>query len=204
MRSRYVAERLGSFLGKIAYNYARYGYHWYAVREIPEGKDLGEVDRKILTAYGVTYQHMRRKRRRAEGWANVAYVRYGRWFILLGTTGRHESFTRICRKHLLEEPLYFGGYIVALHDGEVTVLVSPRRWKRIRELAHRIALHNEAKVFHFFHTWLDGKAAPFSFPGVMKQKTTLLAEVNTRRRVAGLTPIPPLVWRTYERKPGAE
>ncbi len=47
MKERYVAERLGSFLGKIAYNYARYGYHWYAVREIPEGKDLGEVDRKI-------------------------------------------------------------------------------------------------------------------------------------------------------------
>ena len=200
MRSRYVAERLGSFLGKIAYSYARYGYHWYALREIPDGKDLDAVDEKLLTSYGVTYQHMRRRRRREEGWANVAYVRYKRWFVLMGTTGRHESFTRICRKHLLEEPLYFGGYIVALHGGEVTVLVSPRRWKRIRELAHRIALHNEAKVFHFFHTWLHGKVAPFSFPGVMKQKTTLLAEVNTRRRVAGLPTIPPLVRRTYERK----
>jgi hypothetical protein len=67
-------------------------------------------------------------------------------------------------------------------------------------VAHQIALHNEAKVFHFFHTWFDGKVAPFSFPGVMKQKTTLLAEVNTRRRVAGLPTIPPLVRRTYERK----
>ncbi len=203
MKERYVAERLGSFLGKIAYNYARYGYHWYAVREIPEGKDLGEVDRKILAAYGVTYQ-LRRKRRRTEGWANVAYVRYRRWFVLMGTTGQHESFTRICRKHLLEEPLYFGGYIVALYGGEVMVLVSPRRWKRIRELAHRIALHNEAKVFHFFHTWLHGKAAPFSFPGVMKQKSTLLAEVNGKRRTAGLPLIPLLVQRTYERNLGAE
>lgn len=199
MRSRWVAGGLGDFLRKIAYDYARYGYYFYAIREIPEGKELDVVDEKLLSTYGVTYQHMRRKRRGEKGFANVAYIRYGRWFVLLGTEGQHEAFGRICRKDLRQEPLYFGGYTVGFHETKIAVRVSPRRWKRIREVAKRISLHHEGKVHHFFHEWLNRKVAPFSFPGVTEQKKQLLQEVNKKRKVAGLPEIPPLVRRAYNR-----
>jgi hypothetical protein len=41
----------------------------------------------------------------------------------------------------------------------------------------RIALHNERKIHDFFHRFLR-KVAPFSFPGVVRQKEKLLEEVN--------------------------
>jgi len=182
---------LTGFLGRVAF-YARYGYLWYAIRKIPEGKDLEAIDQKLRDTYGVTYQRMKRKTRKDKGLSNVMYVRWKQWFVLLGTPGRHETFTRIYRKHMGVESLFFGGYVVT---GDGAVLVAPRRWKRIEGMASRIALHNERKVYHFFHVWLNQKIAPLPLPGITRQKWRLWKEVNERRRVAGLPLIPALPWQ---------
>jgi hypothetical protein len=194
----YVASGVGDFLRKVVYDYVRYGYVFYALREIPLEKagedELRRIDAKLIQAYGVTYNRTTRMRRAEKGLGNVAYVRCGRWFVILGTDGEHGPlFQRMRKKHFEDEPLFFAGYVVQIEKGRVEVKLAPRRWKQISELGGRIALHNERKVLDFFHRFLR-KVAPFSFPGVVRQKEKLLEEVNARRKTAGLSTIPAPVW----------
>ncbi len=86
--SIYQAKTLGIFLKKVAFDYARYGYTEYALREIPEGKDIGEVEEKLIKQYRVTRCRMERARRKKAGRANVVLLMHRRWFVLLGTQGK--------------------------------------------------------------------------------------------------------------------
>lgn len=178
---KYEAETLGIFLWKVTYHYVKYGYCHYAVREIPEGKDLLVIDEKLLRTYGVTYSRMTRLRRKREGLGNVIYIRYRRWFILLGTDGQHEAFSRIVSRNIQTSPLHFKGYSVGLKGKKPWVMVTPHRMKRIKVIAYGIALHNERKVTDFLR-----RISPYTFPGVIEQRRQLLTEVNRRRKRAGL------------------
>lgn len=152
---KHKAKSLGWFLRKVAYDYARYGYHHYALREIPQGKDLEAVDQKLLSIYQITYCRTTRARRRKNGLSNVALVRYKRWFLLLGTDGRHETFSRVVTRDFRIAPLHFGGYSVGLKNQEPSVMITPNRMTRIREIALKIALHNDQKLLTSFTDFLS-------------------------------------------------
>lgn len=184
---KYEATTLGIFLWKVAYHYVKYGYCLYAVREIPEGKDLSGIDLKIRSAYQVTYCRMTRLRRKKDGLSNVVYIRYRRFFILLGTPGAHESFSRIVKHDINTVPLHFKGYSIGIKGGKPSVMISGDRMKKIAAIADVIALHNEKKLTSFFK-----RISPYTFPGVMGQIKELLFWVNRRRKRAGLSVIPAL------------
>jgi len=185
----YQAKTLGIFLKKVAYDYARYGYTEYALREIPEGKDVAKVGQKLCEQYQVTRCRMARSRRKKGGQANVTLVMHRRWFVLLGTRGTHETFSRIVRRDLRTWPLHFMGYSVGMKGNTPWVMIAPRRWQRIEEIGQEIALHHTEKVHDFFHRFLE-QVSGFRFPGVIEQKKRLLSEVNERRQRAGLPKIP--------------
>jgi len=188
MPKRYEAKTFGILLRKVVYDYARYGYTEYALREIPKGVDVAAVHEKLIREYRVTYCRMTRAMRKGEGMANVVLITYKRWFLLLGTPGRHETFSRIVRRNLSTWPLHFMGYSVGMKGNISYVIVAPRRWRRIEEIEKEIALHNTEKVYDFFHRFLE-RVSVFRFPGVIKQKKRLLGEVNESRRRAGLLKI---------------
>ena len=185
----YQAKTLGIFLKRVAYDYARYGYTEYALREIPEGKDVAKVGQKLCEQYQVTRCRMARSRRKKGGQANVTLVMYRRWFVLLGTRGTHETFSRIVRRDLRTWPLHFMGYSVGMKGNTPWVMIAPRRWQRIEEIGQEIALHHTDKVHDFFHRFLE-QVSGFRFPGVIEQKKRLLSEVNERRQRAGHPKIP--------------
>ncbi len=172
---------------KVAYHYVKYGYSLYAVREIPEGKDLDGIDLKIRSAYNVTYCRMTRLRRKKEGLSNVVYIRYRRFFILLGTPGAHESFSRIVVHDINTVPLHFKEYSIEIKGGKASVMISGDRMKKISAIAFCIALHRERSVTAFFKG-----ISPYTFPGVVGQIRALLFRVNKRRKKAGLSVIPDL------------
>jgi hypothetical protein len=173
----YKARTLGIFLRKIAYDYVRYGYTEYAVREIPVGVDEKGVWEKLLREYEVTYCHMRRARRRREEKGNVALITYGRTFVLMGSPGEHGKFGRIVRRNIRTSPIHFGGYSVGVKGGVPEVRVGARRWKRVEDVGHGIALHDHRKVTDFLHRFLE-RVSPYRFSGVVRQKEKLLREVN--------------------------
>lgn len=180
---KYCVQKLGQFLSKVSF-YLRYGYVRYAVRTIPEGKQLPEIDAKLLNYYDVTYRHHVRTQRKKKGLANVIYIRFERTFILMATEGIHPAFDAIVSHTFHDTPLYFSGYAIGLRATKAHVIIEPKRFKRLRAVSNKIALHPQDRVTTYLRT-----LSPFRFRGVNEQRWKLFRAVNKKRKKAGLSRI---------------
>ncbi len=187
MNRPYATKSPGDLMRRLVFDYARYGYVRISVFEIPERKEgEGErIDEKIIENYGITYCRTTRMLRRRQGEASVVHLRLKRWIVLLSTDGKHRQEGRVKWHDIREKPLTLWGYSIGSDNGKPTVRVAERKWKRVREAAHRIALHHEKRVSYFFQVWLE-RIIGFNHPGVIRQKMKLRNEVNHRRGAAGL------------------
>lgn len=68
------------------------GHYFYFADEVKEHVDLTALDHKLIDAYRCDVKPWTRSRRKATGAASTHYVRHGRFFILLSTTGRGPFF----------------------------------------------------------------------------------------------------------------
>lgn len=178
----YIAKSFGDFLRRIAYNYLSYGYHRYVLNEIPEGKDLEAIDRKLLFNYQIRFNRSERFNRKDKGKANVAYVRYKRLFILMATDGVHDKFDKHVVQSFRESPLYLDGYSIGLKNNKPWIIIEPKRYKGVRKFLLRIAYNPEKHILSF----MDRVFVP-GFPGVLWQRDKLLKELNQKRKRAGRT-----------------
>ena len=109
---RCVATSPAGLVQQVAVSYLRHGYWYYVTGQIPENKDPASVDRKLLTKYDIDITERQRAYRKQQGLANMQYIRFERWFILLITDGHHpfkqeeKQQIRDCRRH----PIKFSGY----------------------------------------------------------------------------------------------
>ena len=90
----YLCETTSSegFVQLLACNFLPHGYWFYVSGWIPEGKDPGRVDAKLIDKYGVDVGRTARVRRKRLGQANLRYLRHGRFFVLIATHGTHRFF----------------------------------------------------------------------------------------------------------------
>ncbi|MBD1919463.1 MULTISPECIES: hypothetical protein [Cyanophyceae] len=199
------ARTLGDFLRRIAIDYVRHGWFRYAVRTIPQGKDMLTIDAKMKAIYGVTSCRMTRMRCRKKGIASVQYLRFGHAFVLLATEGHQDALGRITMRDIRESPLHFGGYSVGLARGTVVVEVERRVWQEARTKLQNMSLIGKEPLEKAL------ASLPFyRFPGVVRQKLELLRAINLKRKAAGLPllaieasqvfPPPPAGNRPYLRK----
>ena len=100
---------------QVAVCYLRHGYWFYVTGRIPPGKDPEGIDQKLIAKYGLALTERQLAYRRKRGLANMQYIRYGQWFLLLATEGHHQfkqdEKTQIldCRRH----PIKFEGYSIS-------------------------------------------------------------------------------------------
>ena len=80
---QYEATTLGGFVQQIAVSYIANGYFFYATGRVPERKDPTLLDRKFADTYGLDISKWSRSRRKQAGYANVRYIRFERFFVLL-------------------------------------------------------------------------------------------------------------------------
>lgn len=183
------ATKCGDFLRKIAIDYARYGYVYHSgIKTIPEGKQLWRIDKKLLATYEVTYTSCVKDRKKKQGIARVAYVRLDREFILMATEGEQTTpfkvFTKYPDRDLRVKPLIVRGYAIYLQDGTPVIEVEPTRFSRqSRFVLSHFAKHPDY-IVKLFRT-----VSPFHFPGIVRQKRTLLDKINARRRKANLSKV---------------
>lgn len=180
------APTLGDFLYRIALGGFHFGYFRYAVRTIPEGKDVGALDRKLMETYGVTSCRMKRLRNRQKGLASVQYVRFRSTFILMATEGEHAAFSRIRSFDIREAPLHIGGYSIGCVGDRISVRVAASVWKKVMRYHLACALQDSQAIEKKL------EEIPFyRFPGVVAQIKDLTAAINQRRKPAGLPLISP-------------
>lgn len=180
------APTLGVFLRKIAIDYVRYGYVYHSgIKQIPEKKQLGRIDKKLLGTYQVSYSPSVKVLRKKKGIARVAYVRFGREFLLLATDGEQTTgfkvFTRFTDRDFRVKPLVVHGYQIYLKGETPVVEIETLRFAR----QARFVLSQFAKSSLRVKALLS-ELSPFNFPGIVRQKCRLLQRVNVRRRRANL------------------
>ncbi len=202
MTYRFLTPTIAGFLQQLAVGYVCRGYFFYVTGEIPEGKDPAKTDAKLLAQYNIAKSKFTRSRERRQGVAGVQYLRHGRFFVLVATTGRHPFFQREAQSiaDIREKPLQFAGhsigFVVNRGAGHPSVRIARRRFeelkRRFADDALRLSVEDLAVRF--------GELPFEPFAPVRGQLLTLLRSVNRIRKTASLPLIPATALRLC-RKP---
>lgn len=194
MAYRWVATSVAGFVQQLAVGYVAHGYYFYVTGRIPEHKDPEKTDRKILTQYGIALSKWARARRKKRGQANVQYLRYGWFYVILATHGEHPFFAaegkqvRDIRRH----PIHFMGYSIGCRRGRggvkyhASVRIDRDVFRELKshfeQMAVRCSVEELCREF---------RRIPFEpHAPVRDQCRILLRAVNRRRKLAGLEPVP--------------
>ena len=187
-----VATSAAGFLQQLAVAYLGHGYWFYVTGRIPEGKDPAAVDEKLLGKYQVRVSKWARARRKRASLANVQYLRFGRFFVLLASKGGHPFFEGEAHfKDAREEPIRFEGYSVSVKKGvdgkwHPSVRLHPETYREVRAYFVERATRRPVEV-------LAGelRRLPFEpYAPVRRQLLNILRALNRARHTAGLEAVP--------------
>jgi hypothetical protein len=199
-----VATSVAGFVQQLAVNYVARGYYFYVTGTLPEGKDPAKTDAKIIQQCGIDISKSARARRRKEGLANVQYLRYERFFVLIATHGEHPFFAAEGKLigNIRQRPLRFEGYAIGLGRSRLdrSLHASVRIQRGVfRELLTRfkhLAIQRTVEEL-----CQEFRSLPFEpFAPVRDQFRMLLRATNRLRKTAGLELVPWNALRQY-RKP---
>lgn len=195
MRYRCVASSPEGLVQQVAVCYLRHGYWWYVTGRVPKGKDPEAVDRKLIAKYRIDLTERQRAYRKQRGIANMQYIRYRDWFLLLATAGHHpfkqqeRSQIRDCRRH----PIKFEGYSISYRRSGITppgggdpkwhacVRIDPWTYRQLKAFFLERACHRSVE-----NLAIDFARVPYArFAPVRRQLLTILRAVNGARERMG-------------------
>jgi hypothetical protein len=103
------------------------------VGQVPEGKDPRKVDEKLINRYQLDLSKWARARRKRAGLANLQYLRFGRFFVLLATHGAHTFFEEeaMAIRDAWKTPIRFRGYAISYRNGHPHVRIEQEEYKRL-------------------------------------------------------------------------
>jgi hypothetical protein len=189
---RCEAESAAGFVQQLAVSYIGHGYVFYVTGEIPAAKDPATVDAKLIARYGIGISRWARTRRKKAGLANMHYLRYGRFFVLLASHGEHRFFTDEPNfRDVRRDAIRFAGYSISLKKGadgrlHPSVRIHSDEYRKLKayllDLAPHRSVENLSAVF---------AAVPFErYAPVRRQLLNLWRAVNRARGEAGFEPVP--------------
>jgi hypothetical protein len=185
---RCEARTIGGFVQQLAVAYVTHGYWFYVTGEIPERKDPATVDQKLIALYGVEASRWSRVRRKHGGLANVHYLRYGRFFVIVATKGEHRFFEDEPNfKDIRKIPIKFAGYSIGCRkgtDGKLhpSVRIHREQFKTLKAWCLEIAPH-------WTRERIEGELSRLPFEAYAPIRTQLLIlvrAINRARAEGGL------------------
>ncbi len=198
---RCEATSVAGFVQQLSVAYLTHGYWWYVTGEVPARKDPSIIDRTIIAKYGINLSRWTRYRRQALGLANVHYLRYERFFVLVATAGRHR-FYEVEGPRVLDVrrvPLKFHGYTIGYRQcrgggsWHASVRIEEGEYRDLkayfRAVAHRRPVEDlTAELRHL----------PYEpYAPVRSQLLGLLRAVNRERFARRLEPVPDSALRLF-------
>lgn len=197
MGYRCEAMSVGGFVQQLAVAYLRNGYWFYAAGAVPPRKDPREVDAKLVEKYQIGASKWARARRKRAGEANLQYLRFDRFFLLLATAGRHRFFEEEAGvvRDARRRAIAFLGYSVSYRAGHPHVRIAREQYLEIKAYLVEVAPSRSAGVLERAIHGL-----PFEpYAPVRRQFFEILRAVNRRRAEAGLEQLSPACVRTRRR-----
>lgn len=169
-------------------NLVQNDYLFYVTGRIPDHKDAAAVDRKLLAQYPRPTSRTTAWRWKKQGMARVAYLRHGRFFVLISTHGQGRFLEQERFADIRRAPLRYGGYSVSCYDDKVKVSIDKATFRRLGAYCLPIATRRSVEWWH-----QKIRALPFqAWRGVQDQVYRLIGAINTERKRARLQP---LEWR---------
>lgn len=185
MPYRWCALSLEGFVQQIAVNYLPFGYWFYVTGRVPSGKDPAAIDTKLLAKYGIAVSQWVRARRKRAGQANVQYIRYGEFFVLLATAGQHRFFQEEAESlhDIRRHPLRYGGYSLSHRGGHAHVRIEQRTFQALKAYFLELAVRrSQAQLEAALY------ALPFEpYAPIRSQYLLLWRKINAVRKAAGLS-----------------
>ena len=185
--TRFEVVSLEGFIQQLAVSCVGKGYVHYVTGRIPELKDLRAVDRKFAERYRLGISKWSRYRRKQDGFANLRYLRFERFFVLIATNGVHDFFReeagRIqdCRR----VPIKFGGYAVSSQNNRVHVRIEREQYNLLKAYFLDLAVRRKVETLERMIAGL-----PFEpYAPVRRQLLDLVRAMNKARKVAGFEPV---------------
>jgi hypothetical protein len=185
---------VAGFVQQLAVGYVANGYYFYVTGRVPDHKDPAVVDQKLIRQYGIDLSKWSRARRKKTGQANLQYLRYNRFFVLLAQYGKHPFFTaeagqvRDIRNH----PLHFMGYSIGWRRGRdgrlfhASVRIQRELYRELKAQFERTA--SRGSVEDLCRGLRAIEYEPYA--PVRDQLGGILRAVNRRRKIAGLELVP--------------
>ena len=188
---RCIAASPEGLVQQVAVSYLRHGYWFYVSGRLKPGKDPVELDRKLIAKYGIDISERAKADRKRRGLANMQYIRYKTWYLLLCTEGNHHfkqqerKQIRDCRRH----PIKFEGYSISYRRSPITpkgggdpkwhacVRIDNPTYKQLKTYFLDRATHRSAESLA-----KDFARVPFArYAPVRRQLLTILRSVNKER-----------------------
>jgi hypothetical protein len=205
--SGYLCEAVSveGFVQQLALAYVQYGYHFYVAGSVPEGKDPLQIDRKLIDRYQIDVCRGTRYKRARAGLANLHYLRFGRFFVLIASRGAHSFYVQ--EEHGIKDvrrvPIRFAGYSIGYRRQKgqppftwhPSVRIEKTEYSLLKGQLAGLAVRRTAEE-------LAGvlRSLPFQpYAPVRRQYLELLRLVNKRRKAAGLALVPLTALRLMRR-----
>jgi hypothetical protein len=197
MKERVEVTSIGGFVQQLAVSFIGKGYFFYVAGSIPKGKDPRSVDRKLIDRYDIGISKWARARRKQAGIANLRYLRFERFFVLLATHGVHPFFQEEANsiKDVRRTPIKFAGYSVSYRGGHPHVRIEQEEYKQLKAYFESIAVHRSAVNMEKELSALNFEP----YAPVRRQLLCVLRAVNRARKTAAFTPVTGPVFR-FRRK----
>jgi hypothetical protein len=185
---RYEATSLPGFIQQLAVSYVGHGYFFYVTGAIPKKKAPEAIDRKLIDRYGVAISKWARSRRKRAQEANVQYLRFGSFFVLLATHGNHFFFTAEARaiRDVRRVPIKVGGYAVSYRGGHPHVRIAQDEYNRLKSYLLDLSIRRSSETLA-----REFLRLPFEpYAPVRRQLLNLHRAVNRARKTAGYELLP--------------
>jgi hypothetical protein len=194
---RCVATSPAGFVQQLAVSYVGHGYWFYVTGSVPERKDPLVVDQKLVARYGIDVSKWARARRKRQGLANLHYLRFGRFFVLIATPGEHRFFQEEKGiRDVRRDSVRFGGYSVGYKRDRggkwhPSVRIHPETYRDVKAYFLELANHRSSDELAMEF----GRLQFVPFAPVRVQLVCVLRAVNAERKTAGIKPVPVSVLR---------
>ncbi len=185
---RCEATSVEGFVQQVAVSYLRNGYWFYVAGRVPEHKDPADVDRKLIEKYSINRTKWQRARRKRSGLANMQYIRHGRFFLLLATSGKHHFFAEEAKRirDARRAPIRFAGYSLSHRGGHPHVRIDRESYSSLKAYLLEQAVKHSAETLQ--NALRKTRFAPFA--PVRRQILNIRRAVNRVRTKAGLGEVP--------------
>lgn len=188
MQYRCEATSVQGFVQQVAVSYVANGYFFYVAGCIPPHKDPKHVDAKIIERYDIAISKWARARKKQNGVANLQYIRFERFFLIMATHGQHRFFEEEGEgvRDVRRFPIKFAGYSISFRGGHASVRIEPVEYRTMKAYFVDQAVHRIPDKLT-----LELARLPFvPYAPVRDQLRALLRAVNRARRTAGFEAVP--------------